>query len=257
MLKRLIPPALALALSFGAAAAPLQADPLFSAAQKEAIGKIVRDYLLKNPEVLAEAMAELTRRREAAEQAAVRKALEESRDALLRNPADPVGGNPAGSVTVVEFFDYNCGWCKRAYPHMRAAVKADGDVRIVYKEFPILAPSSRFAAKAALAARRQGRYGALHDLLMTHRGALDEARIVALAERAGLDLRRLKADMAAPEIAAAIEANMALAKRLGIQGTPAFAIGGRVIPGMLREAELIGEIRRARKECAAAKAAVC
>ena len=257
MLKRVVRLAVAIALPLGLIAAPAQADSGFGKSQKQEIRKIVRDYLLQNPEVIVEALREMRRRKEAAKLAAAKKSIEESRDALLRNRADPVGGNPKGGVTVVEFFDYNCGWCKRAYPHMTAALKADGDVRLVYKEFPILAPSSRVAARAALAAGKQGKYIDMHHRLMTNRGALNEAAIFAIAEQVGLDIGKLKNDMQAPDVEAAIAANGELASRLGIRGTPAFVIGNKVIPGMLRAGEFIGELRRARGECAARKAAVC
>ena len=257
MIERLLFLAVAIALPLGLAAAPVQADSRFDEKQKQEIRKIVRDYLIRNPEVIVEALQEMRRRDEAAKLAATEKAVEESRDALLRNAADPVGGNRQGSTTVVEFFDYNCGWCKRAYPHMLAAVKADGNIRIVFKEYPILAPSSRLAARAALAAAKQGKYREMHDRLMRHRGALDEAKIMAIAARAGLDIAKLKADMGAREIAAAIEANLALAGRLGIRGTPAFVIGSKVIPGMMRAGDYTAEIARARKECAERKATVC
>ena len=257
MVNRILSLAVAIALPLAAAAAPVQADTRFDEVQKREIRKIVRDYLMQNPDVIVEAIQEMRRRDEAARLAATTKAIAGNRDALLRNAADPVGGNRQGTATVVEFFDYNCGWCKRAYPHLLAAVKADGKVRIVFKEYPILAPSSRLAARAALAAARQGKYREMHDRLMRYRGALDEAKIMAIAERTGLDIPRLKADMAAREIEAAIAANLELAGRLGISGTPAFVIGGKMIPGMLRARQYPEELARARKECADRKAAVC
>ena len=257
MVKRILSLAVAFVLPFAAAAAPVHADTRFDEVQKREIRKIVRDYLMQNPDVIVEAIQEMRRRDEAARLAATTKAIAGNRDALLRNAADPVGGNRQGTATVVEFFDYNCGWCKRAYPHLLAAVKADGKVRIVFKEYPILAPSSRLAARAALAAARQGKYREMHDRLMRYRGALDEAKIMAIAERTGLDIPRLKADMAAREIEAAIAANLELAGRLGISGTPAFVIGGKMIPGMLRARQYPEELARARKECADRKAAVC
>ena len=257
MVKRILSPAVAIALLLGPITAPAQADSRFDEGQKQEIRKIVRDYLMRNPEAIVEALQEMRRREEAAIQAARQKAIDESRDALLRNAADPVGGNRKGSATVVEFFDYNCGWCKRAYPHLLAAVKADGNARIVFKEFPILAPSSRVAARAALASAKQGKYHEMHDRLMRHRGALDEAKIMAIAAETGLDIAKLKADMGAREIEAAIEANLVLADRLGVRGTPAFVIGGKVIPGMLRARQFPAELARTRKECAERKATVC
>ncbi|MYF07769.1 MAG: DsbA family protein [Rhodospirillaceae bacterium] len=257
MLNRIVSLAVALALPLGAAVAPVQAEARFDDNEKQEIRKIVRDYLIKNPEVIVEAIQEMRRRDEAAKEAATEKAIAENRDALLRNAADPVGGNRKGTATVVEFFDYNCGWCKRAYPHMLAAAKADGNVRIVFKEYPILAPSSRLAARAALAAARQGKYREMHDRLMRHRGALNEAKIMAVAAQAGLDIPKLKADMAAREIESAIDANLQLAERLGIRGTPAFVIGGKVIPGMMRARQYPAELARARKECGTRNATVC
>ncbi len=257
MVNRIASLALAIALPLGAAAAPAKADTGFDESQKREIRNIVRDYLIRNPEVIVEAIREMRRRDEAAKEAATVKAIAENRDALLRNAADPVGGNRKGDATVVEFFDYNCGWCKRAYPHLLAAAKADGKVRIVFKEYPILAPSSRLAARAALAAARQGKYREMHDRLMRHRGALDETKIMAAAAQAGLDMPKLKADMKAREIEAAIDANLALAERLGIRGTPAFVIGGKMIPGMMRARQYPAELARTRKECADRKAAVC
>lgn len=239
------------------AGSPALADDGFKDGQKKEIRKIVRDYLIKNPEVIVEALREMRRREEAAKVAAAKKAIGASRDALLKNTSDPVGGNKKGDVTVVEFFDYNCGWCKRTYTHMKAAVKSDGNVRIVYKEFPILAPSSRMAAQVALAARKQGKYEKVHTMLMTHRGALDESKIMAIAEQAGLNMPQLKTDMKSPEVEAAIAANMALARKLNIGGTPAFIIGGKLIPGFMRAGQFISEINRTRKECTEKKMTVC
>lgn len=257
MVNRILSLAAATALSLGAAAMPVQADTRFGDDQKREIRKIVRDYLMQNPEVIVEAIQEMRRRDEAAKLAATTKAIAGNRDALLRNAADPVGGNLQGTATVVEFFDYNCGWCKRAYPHLLAAARADGNVRIVFKEYPILSPSSRMAARAALAAARQGKYREMHDRLMRHRGALDEKKIMAVAAQAGLDIPKLEADMAAREIEAAIDANLELAERIGIRGTPAFVIGGRMIPGMMRTGQYPAELARTRKECAERNATVC
>lgn len=258
MLKRISTVAAAAALIPAAlAGSPALAKDGFNDSQKKELRKIIREYLVKNPEVIVEALREMRRREEARKVAAAKKAISESRDALLKNASDPVGGNKKGSVTVVEFFDYNCGWCKRTYSHMKAAVKSDGDVRIVYKEFPILAPSSRLAAQAALAAKKQGKYEIMHDMLMTHRGTLDEAQIMAIAEKAGLNVRQLKTDMKSPEVEAAIAANMALARKLNIGGTPAFVIGGKLIPGFMRAGQFIKEINRTRRECTAKKITVC
>jgi len=258
MPKPLLAAAAAVALlSAGFAATPAVAESGFKDSQKQEIRKIIREYLIKNPEVIVEAMQEMRKRQREARLAASRKAIIENKDALLRNKMDPIGGNKSGNITLIEFFDYNCGWCKRTTSHMKAALKADGNVRVVYKEFPILAPSSRMAAQAALAARNQGKYQEMHDGLMAARGALDETKIMAIAEKIGLDLRKLKTDMRSPEVEAAIASNLALARKLNIQGTPAFIVGGRLIPGFMRAGQFIQEFNRTRKACSEKKTTFC
>ena len=143
---------------------PVQAADL-SPEMRGQIEEVVKSYLLKNPEIIRDASAALAAREEAEKAAAVAKALAGSREALERDPGSPVGGNPRGDVTVVEFFDYNCCYCKRVAPAVKALIKADANVRVVYKEFPILGPSSLLAAKAALAAHRQGKYVVFHEAL--------------------------------------------------------------------------------------------
>lgn len=218
------------ALSVSAADKPLD---------KPAVEKIVRDYLLANPEILLEAMEALEKKQQADGDKAVAEALKSNRAALEQSPMSPVGGNPKGDVTLVEFFDYNCGYCKRTHPERSAAVKGDGKVRIVYKEFPILAPSSKEAAKAALAANRQGKYEAFHTALMTHEGRLDSDAIRATAKDVGLDLKKLEQDMGDPAIEAEIKANMELARKLNIRGTPGFVIGDTVVPGAIETDQFI------------------
>jgi protein-disulfide isomerase len=159
-----------------------------------------------------------------------RKALTDQRDALEKDPLAPVAGNPRGDVTVVEFFDYSCGYCKRVAPALEALKAADPNVRVVYKEFPILGPGSVFAARAALAAHRQGKYEPLHRALM-QADALDEAVVRRLAAEVGLDVARLEKDMEAPEVMQALQGNQQLAAALDIGGTPAFVIGERLVPG--------------------------
>ncbi|OYQ37692.1 hypothetical protein CHU95_00565 [Niveispirillum lacus] len=206
---------------------------------KAAVEQIVRDYLLTHPELLLEAMEALEKKQQVEGEKATAEALKTNRQALENAPSSPVGGNPKGDITLVEFFDYNCGYCKRTHPERSAAVKGDGKVRVVYKEFPILAPSSREAAKAALAANKQGKYEAFHTALMTHEGRLDSDAIRAAARRVGLDLKRLEQDMGDPAIDAEIKANMELAQKLGIRGTPGFVVGDTVIPGAIETEQFI------------------
>lgn len=191
----------------------------------------VRDYLVANPEVIVEAIQNLERKQREAEHTEAQAALEVHRDELLNSTESPVGGNPKGDVTLVEFFDYNCPYCRQVAPIMSAAEENDPQLRIVYKEFPILGPSSDFAARAALAARTQDLYPQFHRAMMQVSGAADEGQVMAIAGQIGLDIERLRADMADPAIDAEINRNMALARALRINGTPAFVIGEEILRG--------------------------
>ncbi len=170
------------------------------------------------------------------------------RETLLNDPTAPVAGNLYGDVAVVEFFDYNCPYCKRVAPTVKTVLDEDPGVRVIYKEFPILGPESVIAAKAALASLEQdpAKYFAFHDAMMSNRGRLTETRIMDIAAEVGFDGERLKADMAAPEIEATIARNRALARALGISGTPAFVIGDRIVPGAIDLPALKRLIARAR-----------
>jgi protein-disulfide isomerase len=211
----------------------------------EQIEKIVREYLLREPEVVYDALEELQRRQ--AEAAAVRQraAIAQNQGELMNDHASPVGGNPDGDVTLVEFFDYRCAYCRRVVSSMRALLDEDRGLRVVFKELPVLGPDSVRAARAALASRNQDGYVPFHFALMTA-DDLSLAGIRAAAETVGLDPDQLEADMAAPEVMATIEANYALANELGIEGTPAFVIGEQLIPGAVDKARLEQLIDEAR-----------
>ncbi len=168
-------------------------------------------------------------------------------DELLNDPASPVGGNPDGDVTLVEFFDYQCPYCKRIFPSIQALLAEDRNLRYVFKEFPILGKESVFAARAALAARRQGKYLEFHTALMPARGKLTETRVMRLAEKAGLDVDRLRRDMADRTIDAMIQRNLDLADGLGIFSTPVFIIGDTQVPGAVEIDTLKILIARARQ----------
>lgn len=198
---------------------------------QDAFERRVRDYLVANPEVLVEAMQNLERKQRDAEQTEAQSALATHRDELLNSPESPVGGNPQGDVTLVEFFDYNCPYCRQVAPVMIKAEEDDPQLRIVYKEFPILGPNSMFAAKAGLAARRQNLYPQFHKAMMLVSGSADEARVVAVAEEIGLNVEQLRADMQNPAIDAEIGRNLALARALRINGTPGFVIGDEILRG--------------------------
>lgn len=219
----------------------------FSDDQRGEMGEIIKDYLMKNPEVLRDALQELQRREEVAETERSQRALTENAANIYRSEHDLVVGNPEGSITMVEYFDYNCGYCKRALPDVLKMIDEDKDLRVVLKEFPILGPGSTFAARAALASRKQGKYWEFHLAMLEQRGAIDEAKVLAAAEKIGLDVDKLKADMEAPEIDKAISINMSVARDLGINGTPAFIIGERVIPGAVGYRSLASTVAQVRE----------
>lgn len=209
------------------------------------IEKIVRDYLLREPEIIYQALQELQRRQTEAAAVRQREAIAANRTELLEASHTPVGGNPNGDVTLVEFFDYRCAYCRRVVPSMQALLDEDRDLRVVFKDLPVLGPDSVRAARAALASRKQDGYVPFHFALM----AADDLSIEgirAAAAALGLDPDRLEADMASPEVIAAIEANYALAEELGIEGTPAFVIGDQLIPGAVDKVRLEQLIREAR-----------
>lgn len=218
----------------------------FTDAQKDELGPIIRDYLIKNPEVLREAMQELERRQTQAEDKARKEALVAKATAVFREEGDLVGGNPDGKVTVVEFFDYNCGYCRKAFPDVIKMIESDKDLRLVMKEFPILGPGSTYAARAALASRKQGKYWAYHVALMDHDGKIDEPAAHEIAISVGLDVERLKEDMKSAEIDSVIQRNMSLAEALNIQGTPAFIIDETIIPGAIGYDGLAAAVKQVR-----------
>lgn len=202
-----------------------------SDADKAAIEKIVRDYILQNPEIITEAVQILQSRKKQAETAADRQLLAANRAALLDNSASPVGGNPKGDVTVVEFFDYRCGVCKRIHPIIDQLVKSDPQIRRVYKEWPILGPNSVLASRAAIASRKQGKYLSFHKVMMEANSAFGESAIMAMAESVGIDTARLRRDMRSAETDTVLRDNYALADRLKLNGTPSFVIGDTLLRG--------------------------
>jgi len=225
----------------------MPATGTMSPEQVQAIEKIVHDYLLRNPQVILDAVEQLEQKRNDEAQAAVKTAMAEHRDEVLHDPTSPVAGNPNGDVTIVEFFDYRCPYCKQVEPSLAQLRKEDQKLRFVYKEFPILGPESVIASRAALAARKQNKYQQLHDALMAARGHLDEATVMTIAGDAGLDVQRLKKDMNSPEIESVISKNMALAHILNINGTPGFIVGDQLVPGAVELADLKKLVAEARK----------
>jgi protein-disulfide isomerase len=225
--------------------APAAAE--MTASQREAIEGVVHDYLMHNPDVLIEALrgAEDKLNREADSKAAT--VLSDRRSEIFDDPATPVGGNPRGDVTIVEFFDYRCPYCKQVLPSLQTLLKEDRQLRFIYKEMPVLGPASAVAARAALAAQRQGKYEAFHVAMMGTKGQINEDTVYKVAASVGLDVDRLKQDMAAPDIERSLKANLALAEALNIRGTPGFIIGDHIVPGALDLDNLKGMVADARK----------
>lgn len=220
----------------------------FSNAQKEEIGGIIQEYLMQNPEVLRDALIELQRREDGRAAAAQGEAMKESAAAIYRSEGDFVLGNPDAKVTIVEFFDYNCGYCKKSLPDVKQLAATDKDLRIVLKEFPILGPGSVVAAKAAIAARKQGKYWELHQAYMNFKGQKDEKTALAIAEQVGLDMAQLETDMNEPQVIDILAKNQEIARALGIQGTPAFIADETIIPGAIGYEGLVGLIKDIREK---------
>jgi len=224
------------------------ADPL-TPAQSDAVRQIIREYLVENPEILIEALRSYESRMAATAQKQRQETLAQRRDQLERDPTSPVAGNPDGDVTLVEFTDYRCGYCKQVFPAVQELLKADGRIRWVVKEYPILGPDSVAAARAALAVWRTtpGEYMAFHAALMAARGSLDETRVLEIAAEIGLDAKALAAAARDPEINAVLARNHELAQSLDIRGTPAFIVGDRLVPGAVDIETLRQMVAEARK----------
>ena len=233
----------------------------FSDSQKAEIETIIGDYLKKNPDFIREYMLEnpeillevsdLLRVREIQkERETAAQAMSVHKEKLERHPMTPVTGNPNGDVTLIEFFDYNCTFCKRVFAFMREIEKNDPNLRVVWKEYPILtgrAPTSLTAARVAMAANLQGKYIETHDALMSAPGSLaSDAQVLKLAEDAGVDMDKLKKDMESPEIKAYLSETMQLGQALQFQGTPTFVVNGAVIGGAVPKEVLLAVIAAAR-----------
>ncbi len=201
------------------------------ALQEKQVVDIVHNYLTKNPEVLVEMTTELDKRQAADQVEKQQKLISDNANAIFRSPLAFVAGNPDGDVSVVEFFDYNCGYCKRALPDVVKLVDNDSKVRVVLKELPIFGEDSEAAAKAALAAHKQGKYFEMHQKLFTEPGKADKEKALRIAGELGLDTAQLEKDMADPEVQRSLDEAKELAQKLGLQGTPLYLIGDRVIPG--------------------------
>jgi protein-disulfide isomerase len=236
---------LVLALLVAVAGVPAFAQS-FSADQKQAIEEM-RAYILKNPEIIRDAVEALQAKEQQSADARRSQAMTQLMDELQNDPTSPVLGNPSGDVSIVEFFDYRCPYCKRTDPVVEQLVKEDGRIRRVMKEFPILGPESLYASRVALAARNQGKYEPVQKALIGAKGALDKETVLKIAKDAGVDLERLKRDIHDPAIEQALKKNRDLAGALEITGTPAFVIGREFVPGAADLDTFKAIVARARK----------
>lgn len=228
-------------------AAPSPQSGAFDELETQAIERIVRSYILENPEIIREAFQALQAREQQAAEKRRQQALAAHKKSLETSDVAPVLGNPDGDVTVVEFFDYRCQYCRTVAEMVRETVEADGNVRLVLKEFPILGSQSLYAARAALAAARQDGYEDFHFALMSTPQKVDRKGVLALAAEQGLDIEQLQSDMQDEAIAAELRRNYRLAQALEINGTPAFVVGDAVVPGALdreRLESLLADARR-------------
>ena len=231
--------------------APLSASAQgFSDSQRGDIEAIVRNYLIAHPEVLEEAMAELSKRQSAAETAKHQAAVANNSDAIFNSPRNVTVGNKDGDVTFVEFFDYNCGYCKRAMMDMMELMKSDPKLKVVLKEFPVLSAGSVEAAQVGVAVRMQDptgkKYLDFHQKLLTGRGAADKARAMAVAKEVGLDMAKLEKDLGSAEVRNTLEENFKLAEKLGLNGTPSYVIGSNVVIGAVGIDKLRENVNTAR-----------
>ncbi|MBK9949357.1 MAG: DsbA family protein [Nitrospira sp.] len=193
----------------------------------------IERYIRAHPEVIEQSLQAMEAKREAEQKERQKIALKTKQDELLHDPMSPVSGNPKGEITVVEFYDYRCGFCKRAAPAVTELQKVDPRVRVVYKDFPILGEPSELAAKAALASQAQGKHQAFHEALLASQSDMTKEAILKIATKVGLDPKRLEADMADPKWQTVIAKNRALARDLGISGTPGFIVRNELVPGAL------------------------
>ncbi|NVN86100.1 MAG: DsbA family protein [Rhodopseudomonas sp.] len=207
----------------------------FSDDQRGQIESIIKTYLLSHPEVLEEVSAELSKRQAAAEAEKHQSAIKDNAATIFDSPRGVMIGNKDGDVSFVEFFDYNCGYCKRAMTDMIELMKADPKLKVVLKEFPVLGPGSIEAAQVAVAVRMQDptgkKYLDFHQKLLGGKGQADKARAMAAAKDAGLDIAKLEKDLASPEVRATLEENFKLAEAMGMNGTPSYVIGKQVVVG--------------------------
>jgi protein-disulfide isomerase len=243
----LVPALFALALGMAPVTASAQS---FSDSQRGEIEQIVKNYLLAHPEILEEVSTELGKRQATAEALKHEATITKNADSIFNSPRGVTLGNKNGDVTFVEFFDYNCGYCKHAMNDMLTLLKTDSKLKVVLKEFPVLGPGSVEAAQVAVAARMQDptgkKYLDFHQKLLGGRGQADKARALAVAKEVGFDMAQIEKDMNSPEVRATLEENFKLAEGMGMNGTPSYVIGKQVVVGAVGLENLKEKINTAR-----------
>lgn len=236
--------AMSTALALCLCAPSVSAEDLSTEQMQELVLQTIRD----NPEIVMEAIQTLQAREEQAQASQAQAVLSANRSALEQDPNAPVLGNPDGDVTVVEFFDYNCGYCRRTFEDVHNLIGGDTNVRVVMREWPILGEESVYAARASLASRAQGKYEEFHNALMRFEGRANETSVGIIAVELGIDIEQLKRDMDAPEVVAHIQTSMQLTQALNLNGTPAFIFGEQLVPGAIELNQmqaLVAQIREA------------
>ena len=231
--------------AFALSAAPAARAGEFSAAQKSEIESIVHSYLLDHPEILREVATELEKKQQQEETDLHREAIEKNRDALFNSPFNGVAGNTAGKVALVEFFDYNCGYCKRALLDLNNLIKTEPDLRVVLADFPVLGPDSVEAARVAAAVRKQvsgAKFFEFHQKLLSSHSHVGKDQALAVARDMGLDMARIQKDMTDASVHDGLAENIKLGDALGLSGTPAYVIGGEAIVGAVGYDELKSRI---------------
>lgn len=240
-------PALALimaALTTNFASFARAADGL-NEGQKAEVQQLIKDYLRENPEVVVESLKLYQEKQQQESMKAAQEKIVQHKD-YLNGKDMPSAGNPKGDVTVVEFFDYNCGYCKKAIADIKDILESDKNVRFVFIEMPILGPTSLTAALWAHAAHKQGKYFEFHKILMEHNGAIEDSVLEDAAKKAGLDVEKMKKDIQSEEIGQEVDKGMTVGREIGIQGTPGFVINGELFPGYLGMEGLKQAIENAR-----------
>jgi protein-disulfide isomerase len=205
----------------------------FTEDQRGAMEDFVRDFILDNPEVLMESVNRYQEQQTKKREEDAQNVLKSSSDFLFKNPQLPEAGNPKGDVAVVEFFDFNCGYCKRAFEAVLKTIEEDKNVRMVFVDLPILSPQSKTASQWALAAAKQGKYFEFHKALMMHNGPKNDEALAEEAKKLGLDVEKLKKDAASPDVEAILTKNSEFAQKLGISGTPGFILGDQIVRGFV------------------------